>query len=171
MALIDSSQTIVASYRYDEFGKLLKKVATLDQPFRFSTKQYDEATGLSYYGYRFYSPVLGRWMTRDPLGEVGGINLYGFVGNNPVNRIDPYGLFGWDTVGKLIAKQIGKWFSKKIMPDKGLNLPDEGDDDNDGTMNFMDPDSEHCKVNCTKGGEGQCVPPEGPGPEGPSGEK
>jgi len=92
MALIDGNQQVVASYRYDEFGKLLKKTSSLDQPYRFSTKQYDEETGLSYYGYRFYSPAIGRWMTRDPLGEAGGINLYGFVGNNPVNRIDPTGL-------------------------------------------------------------------------------
>ncbi len=94
MALIDSSQNVVASYRYDEFGKLLKKVAIVDQPFRFSTKQYDEQTGLSYYGYRFYNPAIGRWSTRDPIGEAGGINLYDFVGNNPVNFVDPWGLYG-----------------------------------------------------------------------------
>ena len=51
-----------------------------------------EGTGLSYYGYRFYQPVMGRWLTRDPLQEAGGINLYGFVQNNPVNWIDPWGL-------------------------------------------------------------------------------
>ncbi len=99
------------------------------------------------------------------------LNRYVFVYDNPMSYIDPTGDFGWDTIGRLIAKQIGKWFSKKIMPDKGLNLPDEGDDDNDGTMNFMDPDSEYCIVNCTKGGgeEGQCVLPEGP--SGDSGDK
>ncbi|MBI4683442.1 MAG: RHS repeat-associated core domain-containing protein, partial [Nitrospirae bacterium] len=92
MAVIDGNQQVAASYRYDVFGMPLKKVATLDQPFRFSTKQYDERTGLSYYGYRFYNPSIGRWITRDPLGEAGGINLYGFVGNNPVNFVDPLGL-------------------------------------------------------------------------------
>jgi RHS repeat-associated protein len=59
---------------------------------QFSTKPYDEGTGLSYYDYRFYAPTIGRWMTRDPLGEGGGINLYGFVGNNPMNLVDPFGL-------------------------------------------------------------------------------
>ncbi|MEW6296088.1 MAG: RHS repeat-associated core domain-containing protein, partial [Candidatus Diapherotrites archaeon] len=64
----------------------------LQQPMQFSTKPYDENTGLSYYGYRFYVPALGRWLTRDPIGEAGGINLYGFVENDPINKIDPYGL-------------------------------------------------------------------------------
>jgi len=49
--------------------------------------------GIYYYGYRYYHPDLQRWINRDPLGEAGGINLYGFVGNDPVNRIDPWGLF------------------------------------------------------------------------------
>ncbi len=95
MSLIDSSQNIVASYRYDEFGKLLKKVGTLDQSFGFSTKQYDQQTGFLYYGYRFNSPFLGHWITRDPIGERGGINLYQFVGNNAINFMDPFGLWRW----------------------------------------------------------------------------
>lgn len=92
-ALIDGSESIVATYTYDTFGVLKAKTGTINQPFMFSTKQYDEALGTSYYGYRFYSPALGRWITRDPIGELGGLNLYGFVGNNPVNLIDPYGLY------------------------------------------------------------------------------
>jgi len=46
-----------------------------------------------YYGYRFYNPLLGRWANRDPMGERGGVNLYGFVGNAPLNDTDPYGLY------------------------------------------------------------------------------
>jgi RHS repeat-associated protein len=64
----------------------------IDQPIQFSTKRYDADTGLSYYGYRFYSPAIGKWITRDPIGETGGLNLYGFVNNNPMNFIDPMGL-------------------------------------------------------------------------------
>ena len=48
--------------------------------------------GLYYYGYRYYSPVLGRWLSRDPIGEDGGLNLYGFVGNEPVSLVDFLGL-------------------------------------------------------------------------------
>lgn len=91
-ALLDGAGSLAATYAYDEFGNLMVKAGTLDQPFRFSTKPYDEKTGLSYYGYRFYSPTLGRWVNRDPLGERGGINLYGFVQKNPINWIDPWGL-------------------------------------------------------------------------------
>ena len=43
-------------------------------------------------GFRFYDPSLQRWINQDPIGEAGGINLYGFVGNDPVNNIDPLGL-------------------------------------------------------------------------------
>lgn len=90
-ALIDSTQAVAATYTYDTFGNLMSKTGSLNQPFQFSTKPYDEKTGLSYYGYRFYSPALGRWINRDPLGETGGINLYGYVGGNPVNFVDPAG--------------------------------------------------------------------------------
>jgi len=90
--LLDSSQAIVTTYTYDTFGNLLSKTGTLDQPFKFSTKPYDEKAGLYYYGYRFYSPISGRWLTRDPLGEAGGINLYGFVEENPINFWDTFGL-------------------------------------------------------------------------------
>jgi RHS repeat-associated protein len=52
-------------------------------PFRFSTKYQDDETGLLYYGYRYYDPGTGRWPNRDPIGQWGGDNLYGFVGNAP----------------------------------------------------------------------------------------
>ncbi len=59
-----------------------------DNPFRFSTKRTDDTTDLVLYEYRPYSPSLGRWPSRDPIGEKGGLNLYGFAGNNPVMRFD-----------------------------------------------------------------------------------
>ena len=48
-----------------------------------------------YYGYRFYSPELGRWVSRDPIEERGGLNLYGFVGNDGVNDSDLFGEISW----------------------------------------------------------------------------
>ncbi|MBN1833013.1 MAG: RHS repeat-associated core domain-containing protein, partial [Deltaproteobacteria bacterium] len=85
---------IAARYEYDPFGNLLVADGPESQnnPYRFSTKPYDAETGWSYYGGRYYSAKLGRWPTRDPIGEAGGLNLYGFVGNNPINFIDILGL-------------------------------------------------------------------------------
>ena len=58
----------------------------------FSSKYTDSETGLVDFGLRVYSPALGRWPSRDPIEEDGGINLYGMVGNDLVNRIDLLGL-------------------------------------------------------------------------------
>ena len=60
--------------------------------FRLSNKDEDTETGLFYYGFRYYDPVTGRWPNRDPIGERGGLNLYGMVGNNPVNLWDYLGM-------------------------------------------------------------------------------
>jgi len=65
-------------------------------PFMFSTKYYDWETGLYYYGHRYYNPSTGRWLSRDPIGEKGGKNLYGFVKNNPISCVDRLGL-NWFT--------------------------------------------------------------------------
>jgi RHS repeat-associated protein len=85
--------TISASYEYDPFGKTLRvtgEYATRN-PFRFSTKYTDEESGLIYYGYRYYNPQTGKWISKDPIGEAGGLNLYGFVVNSPLINIDPLG--------------------------------------------------------------------------------
>jgi len=84
----------VAVYDYDPFGKLVRvnePEAGLN-PIRFSSKYTDTETGLVYYGYRYYSPEMGRWISRDPIEEEGGINLYGMVANDPVNNWDYLGL-------------------------------------------------------------------------------
>ena len=83
----------VAHYRYDAFGQTLEAVGPRagENPYRFSTKEVHAASGLYDFGYRFYSPGMGRWINRDPLGEDGGVNLYAMVGNSPVNDVDEYG--------------------------------------------------------------------------------
>jgi RHS repeat-associated protein len=87
-----STGQVTQTYQYDPFGVRLSSTGSITQPMQFSTKPYDDQTGLSYYGFRFYAPALGRWLTRDPIGEAGGINLYAFVINNPINKIDAWGL-------------------------------------------------------------------------------
>ena len=90
---IDESGNVVAAYEYDDFGRLLSSFGSMADVFhhRFSTKYFESETGLYYYGYRFYSPALMRWQNRDPIGEEGGLNLYGFCGNNAMWRFDKDG--------------------------------------------------------------------------------
>jgi RHS repeat-associated protein len=87
---VDANGNIVASYTYDVFGNLISKSGSLADFFRhrFSTKYFDVKTELYYYGYRFYHPVLMRWLNRDPMEEDGGENLYEFCGNNGILEID-----------------------------------------------------------------------------------
>ena len=95
-AIVDGmsgSGAVEAAYEYDPFGNPIRQSGpyALTNPFRFSTKFTDDESGLVYYGYRYYDPVRGRWPSRDPSEEDGGFNLYGMVGNNPVNMVDVLG--------------------------------------------------------------------------------
>jgi len=93
-SLIDTNQSVLASYRYDPFGNIISKSGTLADAnvYRFSSKEVHVNSGMYYYGFRFYDPNLQRWMNRDPLEEEGGINLYDYVSNNPMNWVDGFGL-------------------------------------------------------------------------------
>lgn len=82
-----------ARYEYGPFGEVIRAsgLNSRSNPFLFSTKFYDWETELLTYLERPYSSRLGRWLSRDPIGEKGGLNLYVFVGNNPINFFDPFG--------------------------------------------------------------------------------
>ena len=94
-ALVRSDGLTAAVYEYGPFGELLRNEAfdsaIADNPFRFSTKFLDLETGLVNYGNRYYSPSLGRFLNRDPIEEAGGLNLYGFCGNDGINNFDVMG--------------------------------------------------------------------------------
>jgi RHS repeat-associated protein len=85
---------VVAEYEYGPFGEVVRMTGPLAavNPFRFSTKFQDDETGWLYYGYRYYDPTVGRWASRDPIGERGGRNLYGFVMNRTTQFVDLLGL-------------------------------------------------------------------------------
>jgi RHS repeat-associated protein len=86
--------TLVARFDYDPFGNRITNTGPDVElcPFGFSTKYTDTETGIVNYELRPYQPPTGRFMCGDPIGERGGINLYGFVGNDAVNRWDYLGL-------------------------------------------------------------------------------
>jgi len=117
--LLDGAGIVAQTYQYDPFGVPKGASGSVSQPMQFSTKPYDDQTGLSYYGYRFYVPSLGRWLTRDPIGEAGGINLYGFVGNNPMNFIDPLGLEEKDCNNCFVVCACELWWCLCLKNDNG----------------------------------------------------
>ena len=89
----DAQGNLVAQYTYDAFGNIVAQSGAMADDFhhRFSTKYFDTETGLYYYGYRFYSPTLMRWLTEDPIEEDGGLNLYAMCGNEMPWNFDPLG--------------------------------------------------------------------------------
>ena len=91
--LTDGAGTASARYAYDAFGRLKSSSGPAAEAnrYRFSTKPQERAAALSYYGYRYYAPSQGRWLSRDPLEEEGGVNLYAMVGNDPINSLDSLG--------------------------------------------------------------------------------
>ncbi len=94
VALVKATDgTISARYEYGPFGELIRASGPMAKvnPMRWSTKYWDDETDLVYYGYRYYSPSLGRWLSRDPLEEEGGNNLYAFTANDAINRVDYLG--------------------------------------------------------------------------------
>jgi len=92
---ISTNGTVAARYAYDAFGATVAQSGDMADAFthRFSTKPFDAETGLVMYQLRPYEPGLGRWLGRDPIEEEGGVSLYGFVGNDPTDRLDLLGLF------------------------------------------------------------------------------
>jgi RHS repeat-associated protein len=108
--LTDATGTIRARYDYDPYGNVSKLSGNLDTDFAYTGHYYHAASGLHLAPYRGYNPKFGRWLSRDPIGEEGGINLYGYVGNRPTMLIDPLGLIDVDVViwrAKLSSGSVG----------------------------------------------------------------
>lgn len=82
-----------ARYDYNAFGEtvLIEGFTSAANPFRFSTKYTDEETEHLYYGHRFFGPAGGYWLSRDPIEEIGSLNIYLFVLNDSVNAFDRLG--------------------------------------------------------------------------------
>ena len=89
--LTDGSGAAHARYDYDPYGKQTKLGGALDVDFGYTGHYFHAPSGLNLAPYRAYNPALGRWLSRDPIGEEGGLNLYGYVGNNPIILVDPTG--------------------------------------------------------------------------------
>jgi len=123
--LLRMDQTLGASYRYDAYGRTLSSSGTLASAnvYRFSSKELMAQSGLYYYGYRFYDPLTQRWMSRDPLGEAGGINLYSINRNNPVSNIDPLGLSSSPVYDQLNKPPLPVEIAYKLIKQEDPDVP------------------------------------------------
>jgi RHS repeat-associated protein len=101
--LVYTNGLMAAQYTYDPFGNILTMSGPLASAntYRFSSKEWNDKPGTYYYLYRFYDPMLQRWLNRDPIQERGRFNLYAFISNVAVNAIDAFGLC--DQVPNLLA--------------------------------------------------------------------
>jgi RHS repeat-associated protein len=82
----------VARYDYDPYGRSTTVVGTTPTDFNFTGLYRHSKSHLDLATYRAYDPDLGRWLSRDPIAEEGGLHLYSYADNNPANSIDPLGL-------------------------------------------------------------------------------
>lgn len=103
ITLLDSSGKTVETYRYTAFGEEQiydstgQRIETSFNPWRFCSKRFDTESGFIFFGRRYYSPEIGRWITPDPIGFDDGPNLYAFLHHNPLTRVDFYGLSDRDS--------------------------------------------------------------------------
>jgi RHS repeat-associated protein len=101
MAVVDETASVVESYRYDAWGRVLGVYDGSGNPLTQSAignrylwqgREYSWETGLYYFRARWYDPITGRWLSNDPIGISGGLNQYMAFLCNPVNFVDPSGL-------------------------------------------------------------------------------
>ncbi len=91
LALTDSAGTIQQSYAYDPYGGTSTTGNSSTNSYQFTGRETD-ATGLYYLRARYYNPAFGRFMSEDPIGFAGGNNIYAYVGDDPLDLLDPSGL-------------------------------------------------------------------------------
>jgi RHS repeat-associated protein len=96
--MIDGSGNIVAQYSYDPYGNATKLQGSMDSDFQYAGYYFHAPSGLLLTQTRAYSPVLGRFISRDPIEEAGGVNLYAYCENNPIGFRDPSGLQAYNKI-------------------------------------------------------------------------
>ncbi|WGS88499.1 RHS repeat-associated core domain-containing protein [Methylomonas sp. UP202] len=141
VALTNANQQTVNTYAYDPYGKLMAKAETIQQPFQYAGQVgiMAEGNNLYYMRARYYDANLGRFISEDPIGHNGGLNLYVYVGGNPIMAVDPSGLLtatvgatlripGWAgyLIPNFIGQGAGAGFAIQLTNSAGKIAPDLG---------------------------------------------
>jgi RHS repeat-associated protein len=129
-AVVDVSGTVQERYVYDPYGAVTflapdwstRASSSVNWIYLHQGGRLDPASGLYNFRNRDYSPTLGRWMEEDPAAYVDGMNLYSFVGDDPMNFMDPYGLKGGRLAGKILDSVKDK-FKDQIVEYGKSKLP------------------------------------------------
>lgn len=91
-SLTNSAGAAAQTYTYDSFGKQTGSSGSLTNPFQYTAREFDSETGLYFYRARYHDPQIGRFLLEDPVYTGDEKSLYAYVGNNPTNYVDPWGL-------------------------------------------------------------------------------
>ena len=113
--MLKSDGNVVGRFDYDPYGRSTTVKNTVPD-FNFTGLYRHSASNIDFAVYRAYDPDLGRWLSRDPIGESGGLNLYGYVANGPTGDIDP---LGHDVIVLLASKAV--WWQGHIATLIGNN--------------------------------------------------
>ena len=118
--LTDSTGTVVQTYVYDSFGQIVQQVGTLANPYTYTGREFDTESGLYHHRARYYDPATGRFSSEDPFFV--SLNLYTYVGNNPIVFADPSGLVRKTQLAKATLRLIvnGIGFSVAVA---GVGIP------------------------------------------------
>jgi RHS repeat-associated protein len=130
--------TTVAHFEYDPSGNTVVNTDAASLfTYRFSTKPRDIETGLYYYGYRYYDPMTSRWLSRDPIGEKGGVNLYAFVKNKIIIAIDILGIKTFSFEQSEMTASGGRTHGKEKIADIDIDVTEDTSGYTGDTTNCM----------------------------------
>ncbi|MHA3690183.1 RHS repeat domain-containing protein [Akkermansia sp. AKK6] len=121
--VFNTQGSIAMIYCYEPYGAVTVK-GDVGQPLQWSSEYYDDELALVYYNYRHLNPLDGRWINRDPIAEQEGYNLYAFIENAPVSRVDILGLWKKETGSETIWSAEKNDTLESLAVDEGRNKGD-----------------------------------------------